>query len=529
VSLAPLSFLGGRDTRRPDFNLHSPATAGFIATVLILLGAGAPATADVITPEGDVEAAWILSGGDTKEYFLVGGDEPAELLLEGPGTLKVFFRAHYARKNGEITSVLATIKGVKVGDPSVQVEVKRSSSAEYDDDRAGRPSGGGKVVWEIPKGKHSAQISATGSTGEPVYGIFYFTSTAQSSAGKRRVGPFTMKGKAYLGFVYDDNPIHYSPEDLLYFRLNSNPDKFLIVTQDDLILNPKVTFYFYYPTPWFKKETELHVRFNGWRYTSNHVKHNESLFFQIRQRVGKYDYFDIFFQYNPEQYIRSFRWRHPYVSRWSGKYEYTMFNYTRNELGFNYRYRMSPKWAFKGSIRRQWKFYNGPFMDNDLWVWAYRLDTYARLSKRWRSSFRYELQVVDSRGYDTTDEDKENSNDSNSDHHGDKFQLIFQYSVPKSWSAKWFGPKKIEWDIDHSVSYYSSEKPIWDDPLHVGRKDTQWAGQIRLFYPFVGRSTMVLAYKYSLRSVESPYEGEFIGDEKDFDSNRMWIAFETPF
>ena len=190
---------------------------------------------------------------------------------------------------------------------------------------------------------------------------------------------------------------------------------------------------------------------------------------------------------------------------------------------------MNSTWAFKGGIRRQWKFYNAPFMDNDLWVWAYRLDAYVRLSRSWRATVRYELDIADSRGYDTTEENKQNSDDSNSDCSSDKYQLVFQYRTPKRWADKWFSPREIEWDFDYSLSWYTSDKSIWDDPLHVGRKDTQWAYQITLSYPFVGKTTMELAYKYSTRSVESPYPGEFIGDEKDYTANRMWIGFESPF
>ncbi|MCK4546460.1 MAG: hypothetical protein KAW17_03370 [Candidatus Eisenbacteria sp.] len=501
-----------------------------IVPSLFLMLLALPCAADILTPVGDLDAAWILSGGDTKEYFLVSGDQPAELDLEGPGTLRIFFRAHYPGKTKDLTTITARIAGVKkIKNLTVQAQVKRSSSAQYDDDRAGRPSGGGKVEWVIPKGTHLARITANASTGEPVYAVFYHSTPKKTSSGGHRLGPFTWKGKAYLGFVYDDNPIHYSEDDLLQFRRSGNPDKFEIVTYDDLILNPKITLYLYYPTPWFARETEFRFRFNGWRYTSNHVKHNESLFFQLRQRVRKSDYFEVFFQYNPEQYIRSFRARDPYVSRWSANYEYTHFLYTRNEMEFGYKCQVNKTLALKPSLRRQWKYYNSSFMDNDLWVWAYRLDSFIRLSARWRSTFRYELQIVDSRGYDTTEESKENSNDSNSDHHGDKYQLVFQYRPPRSLAGKWYGPKKIEWDFDHSVSWYSSDKPIWDDPLHVGRKDTQWAGQLRLFFPFVGRTTMEIAYKYSQRKVESPYEGEFIGDEKDYVSNRVWVALESPF
>jgi hypothetical protein len=499
-------------------------------TVLLALALVTPCTADLLAPEGDVETAWVLSGGDTKEYFLVSGDEAVELEIEGPGTLKIYFRAHYPTKTADLTTLTAQITGVKkVKDPTVQVQVKRSSSAQYDDDRGGRPSAGGKVEWEIPKGTHRAMITAKASTGEPVYGIFYYSGGRQIPAGRHSYGPITWKGKAYFGFVYDDNPIHYSPEDLYEFQMHENPDKFEIVTEDDLILNPKFTLYAYYSTPWFKKETEFRFRFNGWRYTSNHIKHNESLFFLVRQKVRKSDYFEVFFQYNPEQYIRSFKNRDPFISRYSADLEYTHFLYTRNELEFGYRYTVNKTLAVKPSIRRQWKYYNRPFMNNDLWVWAYRLDSFVRISKRWRSTVRYELQVVESRGYNTTEEDRLNSNDSNSDHQADKYQFVLQYRPPKSWSGRWYGPSKIEWDVDHSVSYYTSPKPIWDDPIHVGRKDTQWAGEMSMVFPFVGKTTMELAYKYSRRRVISPYTGEFIGDEKDYDSNRMWVAFESPF
>ncbi len=208
----------------------------------LLFAAGAPsvaAGADLVTPSGDAETAWILSGGNTKEYFEVRDKNPLEIPLEGPGTLTVYFRAHYPKKTKDVTAIHARIENVKVSNPEVRVEVKRSSSSEYDDDRAGYVSAGGKVQWSIPKGTRTARITATSSTGQPVFAILYFAPAAQAASGMRRVGPFTMKGRAYVGFVYDDNPIHYSDGDLMEFRLGENPGKFDIVTRDDLILNPR--------------------------------------------------------------------------------------------------------------------------------------------------------------------------------------------------------------------------------------------------------------------------------------------------
>lgn len=509
--------------KHPRTPIRLLASAAFAAFLLVT---HAPSSGDLVTPRGELEAVWIQSGGEPKEYFLVSGEDPARLEVEGPGTLRVYFRAHFPGKSDAPTTVTAALEVPGTATRTAQIEVQRSKSAGYDDQRAGRPSRGAKVEWPVPKGDHTAEVSAVSSTGQPVYAIFYYFRLGDQGkpTATRTFGPFEVTGEFYLGLVYDDNPIHYSDEDIDAFRRGEDPDKFSITTYDDLILNPWASVDLTFPVAGFQKSARLRLKYQWWRYTSNHVKNNESMLLLWRQPVRRLDYIEFSYSYSPEQYIRNFRWRHPYAPRSTTPLVYQPFDYTRNEFVFGYRWRFHPRLAAKGTVRRALKFYNRPFMDNDLWVWAYRIDTEIYVTDRWRMTLRYQLDVADSRGHDTVEENKENSNDSVSDHYVDRYRLILVYRPKRG--GYW--PQRVGWDVRYELSYFTSDKAPKDDPRHVGRKDKKWVAELTLLYPFLERTSLEIGYRYSTRSVDSPYKEQIIAEEKDYTSNRVWIGFKRP-
>lgn len=522
-----------------------------------------------------VERVGIGKEGKFKEYFRI--DQPCRLTLMGPGTLRFFVRAHVTPGAATPGSVSVSLSGLS-GFPEQRWTVKVSPSRtwQYADSRSGSPTGGKKITLAIPGGLHEITVEGMSNTGDPVYGIFYYDGppvpAPESEAAPGRVvrkptkkperkpaakaRRWRVNSNFALGVIYDDNICRYSDDTLDLFQSSQKPEKFAITNKEDVIFNSKIHAEFHRPLL-FGQKTALRVRYQRWDYVENSIKTNDEFNLRFRQTFRRYDYLEATYTYAPDSYIKELSDRPPYTSR-SVPREYLHFKITRNAFALGYRTRLYPWLALKAFGGRTLRFYNRPFLENDLWEWNGRVEADLKY-KRFTTGLRYAYADVQARGYDEVGETLETSdNDSDGSYEKDTYRVRITYRPKKSaymagqvtggvlevvsglfktvgfWIDQGLVKAKtsqIYLQYQHIRQFYTSQRPLDVDPLHVGRLDK--SNQIQALWSskaIWNRISLEAAIRHTVRTADSPggLVGEDPSEEKDYTGTRFWITAKRP-
>jgi Flp pilus assembly protein TadD len=334
-------------------------------------------------------------------------------------------------------------------------------------------------------------------------------------------------GMFALRVVYDDNIIHYSDEDLYEFETDPTPGKYLIETAGDWIVRPRLEFTAANRSLTGKKLEAL-LRLSGWKYVTNGIKDNTSVYLRLKHPGFGGDNFQATLYHSPQSYLRNFKDRPPPVPR-STPMVSTEFRYTSTSAGLAYWRRLSKSWSGKFEIRRGWRYYNQPFMENDNWEWRFGGYLSCRIAKPLRVTAEYAYSLVEARAADEVGETRENSDDGDASYERDSYELTFSFYVPKTI----FKVNRVNLSGQYQAYYFTSEKPPEEDRYHVGRKD-----EVRRFE--VTWSTRKIhknaglegGYRYTVRDSSAPWEtgeGESIDEDKDYTDNRVWIGLEYDY
>ncbi len=498
--------------------------------------------------------------GAFKQYTRI--DRGCSLKVCGPGTLRFFVRAHVPPDDSPPDTVVVSLSGLSgFPEQSWTVRVSPSRTSQYEGGLPGTPTGGKKITLAIPGGLHEITVVGQSNTGGVVYGIFYYngppmpeptTSTEKPQPSTRwRIGSnFT------LGVVYDDNICRYSDDTLELFQSNQRSEKFAITNREDVIFNSKFQVEFYRPLI-FGKKTALRFRYQRWDYEENHIKANGEYNVRLRQTVRRYDYLEASYTYAPDSYIKELSDRPPFTPR-SVPRAYLHFEITRNAFVLGYRYRANRWLSMKLFGGRTLRFYNRPFLENDLWEWNGRIETDLKYG-RFTTGLRYAYADVKARGYDSVGETLENSdNDGDGSYEKDTYRMRITYRPKKrpyrpradgsaflqqvtglfmtlgSWIDRGLVEIKtasIYAQYKHDRQFYTSKKPLDVDPLHVGRLDKShqiqalWASQA-----VWNGIKLETAIRYTVRTADSPggLVGEDPSEEKDYTGTRCWISASRP-
>ncbi len=352
---------------------------------------------------------------------------------------------------------------------------------------------------------------------------------AQKSEGKkkaRRAPAVRFSGSFAFEVIYDDNIIHYSDEDLTEFSTMPNLGKFSITSADDWILRPRLDLVLRTSRLTGKPFT-ARFRYTYWRYVENEVKNNQS--FQLRcthPGFDSKDSFELTAYHSPLSYIRNFRDRAPNTSVVQ-PLTYTNFSYASNSLTIGYFRRWTRAIEATVDLRRSIRYYNQAFMENDNWEWNIGGNVLYRLTSVYRIRGEYDYSHVRARGADEVGEDVETSDDGDPSYERDSYRLSFE-----------FRPRRNRYRLDgltlsgqYQAYYFTSEKPLDEDPTHVGRKDQVYRFGIEGDTdPLLGPVSFYAGYLYTERTSTSPSGavGEDIGEEKDYTDNRSWIGATYP-
>jgi hypothetical protein len=350
-----------------------------------------------------------------------------------------------------------------------------------------------------------------------------------SSSGRsqaKREPLYRMSGTFALRFEYDDNIIHYSDEDLLEFSTKPNLGKFSIKQAGDWIVRPRIDL-----TAETKaltgQDLDVQLRLTSWRYVENPIKNNESYQLRLKHPGFGRDNFQFTIYHSPSSYIRNFLDRPPYVSR-ATPLQYTDFSYTSTSLTLAYWRRLSSKFDGKLEVKRGWRFFNRAFMENDTWEWR----TLAALTWRGvgplRISGTYDYTDAKGRGADAVDEDPFHSDNSDPSYERDSYEISFDLRFKRGLLRV----NQLSLSLGHQIYFFTSQKPLADDPLHVGREDKVYRLEVTCSTsPVIGPVSLEGGYRFTERTSTAPEvtAGEDIGEEKDYTDNRSWVGFEIPF
>ncbi len=532
---------------------------------------------DLATPGWPSGPVPIGQQADFKDYYRI--DHGCPLIVQGPGMLRLFVRAHAARADAPAESVSVIVAGLRGFAPQRWAfSLAPSRIASFGDGRLGFPTESAKISLAVPAGYQ--QLTVTGSSGyrNAVYALFAYDGpptpetppaepvvetppapapveqtpgvtpppselapqaeaqpTLPAVTGKPKVTAARRKaawklGATYmLGTIYDDNICRYSAQTLDEFRRGENPLQFAIETYDDVILDHLLQVEVARPLL-LGKATAVRLGYERWQYLRNDIKTNEEFDVRLRQTLRRSDYVEGTFTYAPRNYVKELSDRPPFVST-SVPRQYLHFEVKRSALTLGYRWRARPWCSVRAVGGRTWRFYNRPFLENDLWEWSSRVALDLSLG-RFSSTLQYSYADVAARGYDQVGETLENSdNDGDGSYEKDGYRLLVSYR-PKT-GRGWIGTRTaaVSLQLDYSRQFYTSQKPLYIDPGHVGRLDeavqfqATWSSR-----PVWKQVTLEVGLRRTVRTAEGPGAliGEDPSEEKDYTGNRYWISMETP-
>jgi hypothetical protein len=343
---------------------------------------------------------------------------------------------------------------------------------------------------------------------------------------EKKAPPVRFSGVFAFRFEYDANVIHYSDEDLDEFTSVLNTGKFSITQAGDWIARPRIDLNFETKALTGGK-LEAQLRMTSWRYVENTVKNNDSYQVRLKHPGFGSDNFQLTVYHAPMAYIRNFRDRAPYLST-AIPLAYADFSYTSTSVTLAYWRRLRADLDGSLDVKRSWRYFNQAFMENDTWEWRFGGSLGYRIAPSLKLTGEYAYITAEGRGADEVGETVASSDNSDPSYDRDS------YIVTLAWSSKkgLFGVDGVSLAGEYQAHFFTSEKSLVDDPMHVGRKDE--VNRIELGFttlPVAGDATLEGGYRYVRRTSSAPAvaAGEDIGEEKDYTDFRTWFGFVIPF
>lgn len=331
-----------------------------------------------------------------------------------------------------------------------------------------------------------------------------------------------VRGTASCAFIYNDNILGASTDDIDAFESGSYPFKFAHDSTDDMVIAPGLDVEARRDL-FALGQTRVRGRVKHWLYANNPIKTNTDFDFFLRQYIGKRQSLELYLHASPFQYIRHLSDRSPLMDpeselRW---YE---FRFQRNIWNLAWRQTVSRSLAATLVFERNFRYYNREFMENDIAAWELRGSLAWTVSKVVSLSGDYSYEDGNGRGVDEVGEALETSDDSDPSYERDLYRLGVDLSLPQL--ARYVD--EIGLTFLFMDYYYTAGRLLVEDPYHVGRRDLNYKYTVELTRKLSRDVTMRLAARRSSRTVESPWEGDLTTD-KAFVQWQAWVDLAYRF
>jgi len=513
----------------PSYRLPSRASYGCLVIMITMaLLSGLVPTALARYQPQPLETPTVVPVGDPGKEYMLLGEQPLTFKLQGPGVLSGFARVHFMAGETDPKPGRVIMLGVVGTQATTELVFKPSGKSQYSDGRPGSPSGGRRVEWLIPEGEHTVMYHGDCADGSAIFLILYYEGPGQEKASEsvatqvvkeERDKPSRYSTRTSMGmdFIYDSNYLGLSEDYIDQWHTGDYPYKFRMRTVDEFIL-----------APWLNVElraryfgmgrTSFRFKLQHWQYTHNPIKNNQQFDFYLRQFVGSGKSLELSYFYAPEQYIRELSDRAPFTPA-EDPVIWHAFNFTKNVLAVAYRHRLSRQISVKLILEKNLRYYNQPFIENDIDASEIRGTLYWSPHRRWQFSVDYSYEHAKARAIDTTGETAETSDDSDATYDRDLYRLGI------TWRPQFL--KKLVDRIDASglvmLYYYPTDKELFEDPFHAGRTDNVYKVSLGFERRILRSVTLDLAGRYTVRTVDSPWPGDITLD-KDFTKYRIWLG-----
>jgi len=513
---------------KAPFSLH-PALALILAGLLTVTDNSAVAAERfTLRPQGEVERVPV---GRNARNYLVVGQAGIEVRLMGPGLVSGYARLALPSETTTAVPGVLKLSGTAAVPTVLDLQFKPSAKAVWGDDRAGRPSGGRKFSLKVPAGKHTLRLQSGETGGLTMLVVLYYEGPDQpipgitrtsGKTGAKRKPRLTWMGNASVDVIYNDNILSNSPGYNDDFISGSYPWKFTNPTKDDLIIAPNLDIEARSNlVSWGQSRLKFKVK--RWMYARNPIKTNTDFHFYLRQYFGRKQSLELYFHFSPEQYIRQLSDRSP-LDDPELPINWTEFRFQRNVWNVTWRQKFNRRFSAKVLYEENYRYYNQPFVENDINAWEMRGNLTWRQSRAFVWNIDYSYENAHGRALDEPGETPLTSNNSDASYERDLYRLgvdirhdVFSRLVDRLSLSFLF--------MDY---YYTTNKSLTQDPFHVGRRDMFYKGTVEVRRRVAKPLTLKLAVRRTERVVDSPWEGDITTD-KDFTQWLYWTSLNYRF
>jgi|GEM_PF-2273736 len=496
------------------------------------LAAGPIHAQTALRPIGKVPIA--LVGRSAKPYLEIGS-QPVAIPLAGPGRITGYARAVLPVEDPAPVRGTLFVAGIPGLPGSQAFEFKASARSAWAEERSGIPSGGRKLTLDIPEGTHTLELTADVAGGNSMLVLLYYEGpdqpkvpglmvTAPSGKPKKqkKAPPWDFRGNAGIDIMYNDNILTDSPDYQSDFVSGTYPWKFLIDSKDDMVISPSVDLEARKQfISW--GQTRFRFKVKRFMYAKNPIKTNTDFHFYIRQYLRKSTSIEGYFHFAPEQYIRQLSDRIPGEDR-EDPIEWKEFRFQRNVWNVTARHSFSKKVSALLLYEHNYRYYNQPFMENDITAWEVRGNVGWIINKTFKLSGDYSFEDASARAADELDEDPETSNNSDASYERDLYRIGLRIRPSPLKKAI----KEMNLSFLFMDYYYTTDKTIVDDPYHAGRNDRYYKATVEVRRKLAKPLTLKFAVRRTQRVVHSPWEGDITTD-KDFSQWLVWFNLTYRF
>lgn len=310
--------------------------------------------------------------------------------------------------------------------------------------------------------------------------IFLFSSVAISGKKRKKRSAGKWYFKISTSAVYDNNILKYSDKYLNRFKNREDEGRFHIDTYDDLISNNSLyisrSFYLFKRDKKYKNKryrSNINLKIQHKKYIKNKIK--DWSYFQIgfNQHLPKHFKINFSYSYIPEFYVRHFR-----DDDWVDIYGYTEntfkpYAFKKDNFSFYLQKRIIKGTQIRLNYSFMRYFHNKHFTEYDSKNNLAGIGIYQSLGKDVSINFNYNFINSSANGFDETNENRNDSDDSDASYEQDHFELGLTYKFPKIKDRR----SQLRIKSRFEPRYYSSKKNYNLDKLHVGREDKN----IRIF------------------------------------------------
>ena len=508
--------------------------AVWLLTALAVSGlAGAVRAADPLLPLGSPETVAI---GRTGTPYLVVGLQAVTVPVMGPGEVTLYVRVSMPTEGAVQRAGNLTIGGLPGPDLSLDLDFLPSRAAAWPDDRPGRPSAGTRAVFPVPAGRHDLRLTGQARGGDPLLVALYYQGPVQPSVPGLLIVPATAEaapdepaeplwsfsGDAGLDIIYNDNILTNSNDDLEDFLAGLAPWKFIQESNDDLVLAPSLGLQGQADLiGWGPSRLSFKVK--RWMYAFNPVKTNTDFNFYARQYFGTSRSLEAFFHFAPEQFIGMLSDRNP-LDDPDAPLAWREFRFQRNTWNLTWRQRINRRFSGKAIFERNFRYYNQPFMENDIEAWELRGSLSWRISRAVTLDLDYSYEDAAGRAVDEVGETPTTSDNSDPGYRRDLYRVGLALK-PRALKRYLDGFDLSFLFMDY---YYTTGRTLVDDPYHVGRRDTYYKATVEADRRLTRSVSVKAAVRRTQRLVYSPWEGDITTD-KDFTQWLYWVNLNYRF